>query len=310
MKVFIDGKSGTTGLLIYDRLISRPDVELLTLPNEQRRDPQMRKAMLNSCDIAFLCLPDEGAIDAISMIENPNVTVIDASTAHRLKFVYGFPELSPQHRIKIQNAKHISVPGCHASGFIALIYPLIQKGILSPNALITCTSLTGYSGGGKNMIADYQSPNRSQALSSPRQYGISQNHKHLPEMQFYTGLQTAPIFCPIVADYFRGMEVTIPLFKTQINGTMEDIKQAYAQYNGLVKYVDNIQESGFIASNSMAGFDNMYISVGGNEDRILLTALYDNLGKGASGAAIQCMNIVCGLPESTGLNIGGIYENN
>lgn len=310
MKVFIDGKSGTTGLLIYDRLKTREDVELLTIPYENRRDTQWRKKMLNSCDVAFLCLPDEGAREAVNMVENPDVVVIDTSTAHRLNFAYGFAELSNEHRIKIQNSKRIAVPGCHASGFIALIYPLVESGLLSQDALLTCISLTGYSGGGKNMIADYELEDRSCLLDSPRQYALGQKHKHLPEMQAYTGLKNAPIFCSIVADYLRGMEVTVPIFKSQIKGNMDDIKNIYKQYTGLVKYVDDMSVNGFIASNAMSGFDNMFISVDGNEDRILLTALYDNLGKGASGAAIQCMNIAFGLPDNIGLNIGGLYENN
>ncbi len=306
-KVFIDGSAGTTGLRIAERLQSREDIELIRLTEENRKDLNARKKALNDADIAFLCLPDKASIEAVSLIENDNTVVLDTSTAHRIndEWAYGFPELSQKHREKIKNSKRIAVPGCHASGFIALIYPLVEKGILSKDILLTATSLTGYSGGGKNMIADYQNGNRDALLKAPRQYGIAQNHKHLPEMTKVCGIENEPAFMPIVADFYSGMEVTIPLFKSQINGSVEDIKNIYKEkYQGpIVKYVEDFSENGFVSANKLSFNDGMEISVSGNEDRILLIARYDNLGKGASGAAIECMNLVLGTEETEGLDI-------
>lgn len=306
-KVFIDGKAGTTGLRIYDRLTERNDVQLMTLSEEDRKNPDKRKEMLNSCDIAFLCLPDDAAREAVAMIENKEVTVLDTSTAHRTldDWAYGFPELSAEHLKKIQSSRRIAVPGCHASGFIALVYPLVNAGLLDSTELLTCHSLTGYSGGGKKMIAEYEAEGRNMLLDSPRQYGLTQQHKHLKEMVKKTGLENAPVFCPIVADFYSGMEVTVPLFKQQLKGTVQDIRQLYAaQYNGcIVKYVENSDEEGFLASNAFSGKDSMQISIHGNEDRILLIARYDNLGKGASGAALECMNIAMGSAPGTSLSL-------
>ncbi len=306
-KVFIDGKAGTTGLRIYDRLTERNDVQLMTLSEEDRKNPDKRKEMLNSCDIAFLCLPDDAAREAVAMIENKEVTVLDTSTAHRTldDWAYGFPELSAEHLKKIQSSRRIAVPGCHASGFIALVYPLVNAGLLDSTELLTCHSLTGYSGGGKKMIAEYEAEGRNMLLDSPRQYGLTQQHKHLKEMVKKTGLENAPVFCPIVADFYSGMEVTVPLFRQQLKGTVQDIRQLYAaQYNGcIVKYVENSDEEGFLASNALSGKDSMQISIHGNEDRILLIARYDNLGKGASGAALECMNIAMGSAPGTSLSL-------
>ncbi len=308
-KVFIDGKSGTTGLRIYERLESRNDTELLTLSEKERKDPQARKKALNSCDIAFLCLPDAAAIEAVSFIENDDVVVLDTSTAHRTNpdWAYGFPELSKEHFEKIKNSKRIAVPGCHASGFIALVYPLVSAGVISKDALLCCTSITGYSGGGKSMIADYENAERSRLLDAPRQYGITQQHKHLKEMVHISGIKNAPAFSPIVADFYSGMEVTIPLFKEMINTgfTKADIAEIYANlYKGpIVSYMDGGDENGFLSAGVLSGKDNMQISVYGNDDRILLAARYDNLGKGASGAALECMNIVLGLPLDTNLEL-------
>lgn len=310
-KVFIDGKSGTTGLRIYERLESRSDIELLTLSEEDRKDPQARKDALNNCDIAFLCLPDAAAIEAVSFIENNNVIVLDASTAHRTEadWAYGFPELSEAHFEKIKNSRRIAVPGCHASGFIALVYPLISAGVISKDALLCCTSITGYSGGGKSMIAEYESAERNRLLDAPRQYGIAQQHKHLKEMTRISGLNKPPAFSPIVADFYSGMEVTVPIFREMINGdlTKTDIAGIYTNlYKGpVVTYCESGDENGFLSAGALSGKDNMQISVYGNEDRILLTARYDNLGKGASGAALECMNIVLGLPLDTDLDIQG-----
>lgn len=306
-KVFIDGSAGTTGLRIYDRLAGREDIELLVLDDTLRKNDIARQNTLNNSDIAFLCLPDDAARQAVSMLNNPNTVVIDTSTAHRTLdgWAYGFPELSAQHKANIISSKRIAVPGCHASGFIALIYPLLNSGLLSSSAALTCHSITGYSGGGKKMIADYTDANRSNLLAAPRQYALTQNHKHLKEMCAISGLSVPPIFCPIVSDFYSGMLVTVPIFAEQLNGTIEDIKMLYAKhYTGkIVTYRDDMNEAGFLSAGALSGKDTMEISVAGNDDRILLTARYDNLGKGASGAAIQCLNLVLGQDEAKGLSI-------
>ena len=306
-KVFIDGSAGTTGLRIAERLASRDDIEIIKLPEELRKDQAARKQALESADIAFLCLPDDAAREAVSLVENPNTVIIDASTAHRTlpDWAYGFPELSPSHEEKIRASKRIAVPGCHASGFIALTYPLIEAGLLEKDALVTCHSITGYSGGGKKMIADYESEARDTLLGAPRQYGLTQQHKHLKEMQAITGLSVAPIFTPIVADFYSGMTVTVPLFKSQIKGSIEDIKRLYAQkYQGeIVQYVESIEDGGFVSGLKESKKDGMKITVAGNEERILLIASYDNLGKGASGAAVECMNIALGVKKTKGLEL-------
>jgi len=305
-KVFIDGSAGTTGLRIYERLSERSDIRLITLPEADRKDTDKRKQALNESDISFLCLPDAAAKEAASLVENPDTALIDTSTAHRTAdgWAYGFAELKGQ-REKIGASKRIANPGCHASGFISLIAPLRENGILDGEALLSCFSLTGYSGGGKKMIAEYEDENRGVLLDSPRQYGLSQAHKHLPEMAKLCKLYSQPIFCPVVSDFYSGMQVTVPLFKEQIKGGMDEIKQTYADYykDGLVKFVDNADENGFLSSNKLSGFDNMEISVFGNSERILLVSRFDNLGKGASGAAVQNMNILMGIDETTGLNI-------
>lgn len=308
-KVFIDGSAGTTGLRIYERLEKRDDIELLTLPEDKRKDINARKEMLSSCDIAFLCLPDDAARESVSLTENPDTVIIDTSTAHRTdeNWAYGFPELSEEFEKKIKNSKRIASPGCHASGFIALIYPLVEKGILPKDALLTCHSITGYSGGGKKMIAEYENSDRDVLLDSPRQYGIGQSHKHLKEMKAISAIDNPPVFSPIVAPFYSGMEVTVPLFASQLNSgfTKEDIENAYKEkYTGpVVTYTENMAEEGFISSNALSMKDSMEISVYGNDERIILVARYDNLGKGASGAAIECMNIVIGTDKTKGLNI-------
>ena len=306
-KIFIDGSAGTTGLRIYERLESRKDIELIRLSEELRKDTNARKAALNQADIAFLCLPDSAAIEAVSLVENDNTVIIDTSTAHRTNpdWAYGFPELSAENEQKIAASKRIAVPGCHASGFISLVFPLIKAGILDKNTLLTCFSVTGYSGGGKKMIAEYESENRDPLLSAPRQYGIAQKHMHLPEMTAVCGLENRPIFSPVVADFYSGMTVTVPLFKAQIKGTAEDIKKVYKEkYNtSVVRYIEEFDEGGFVSANRLSGKDSMEISVSGNEERILLISRYDNLGKGASGAAVECMNIVMGVGKTTGLEL-------
>lgn len=306
-KIFIDGRAGTTGLRIAERLAPRDDIELISLPDELRKSPEARRDALNRADIAFLCLPDDAAREAVSMIENNNVTVIDASTAHRTLsgWAYGFPELDECAKENIRNGKRIAVPGCHASGFIALIYPLIKEGVLSPSSLLCATSLTGYSGGGNKMIAEYTSDERSPLLDAPRQYGIGQMHKHLPEMKKICGLEKEPLFCPIVGDFYSGMEVTVPISGAEARGGIKRIKQIYSELyrSPVVRYVDSSDESGFLSAARLSGKDSMWIEVHGNEDRILLVARYDNLGKGASGAAIECMNIKLGCDITRGLVI-------
>ena len=306
-KVFIDGSAGTTGLRIYERLSARDDVEILTLSEEKRKDPIARKEMLNKADVAFLCLPDDAARESVALVDNPDTVVIDASTAHRTlpDWAYGFPELSKAHEEKLLKSKRIAVPGCHASGFIALVYPLVEKGLLDKETLLTCHSITGYSGGGKKMIADYESETRSELLGAPRQYGITQQHKHLKEMRAITGIETTPIFCPIVSDFYSGMTVTVPLFASQIKGCVDDIKKVYAEkYNGeIVQYKESADENGFVSGAALSKKDGMVVTVAGNEERILLIACYDNLGKGASGAAIQCMNMVIGADKTKGLEL-------
>lgn len=308
-RIFIDGKEGTTGLRIFERLANREDVEIMTLSEELRKDTAARKQALNSCDIAFLCLPDAAAIEAVSLIDNPDVKVIDASTAHRTlpDWAYGFPELSPAHLEKIKGSKRVAVPGCHASGFIALVYPLVTAGILPADALLTCHSVTGYSGGGKKMIAQYENGSREAFLNSPRQYGLTQEHKHLKEMRAITGIKNLPVFCPIVADYYSGMAVTVPLFKENLceGKGIEDIIEVYKNtYNSdFVRFTEDTGADAMFCAEKMSGNDGMEIFVKGNGDRILLLARYDNLGKGASGAAVECMNILMGIDPKTGLSL-------
>ena len=306
-KVFIDGSAGTTGLRIYERLQARGDIELLILPEEKRKDPAARKEMLNMADIAFLCLPDAAAMEAVSMVENEHTVIIDTSTAHRTaeNWVYGMPELVGKDAVK--KAKRIANPGCHASGFVALVAPLVKNGLIAKDAQLSCVSLTGYSGGGKQMIAQYEAEERDPLLSAPRMYGLTQQHKHLKEMAKLCGLDNAPVFCPIVGDFYSGMEVTVTLNKEDVQGTMDDIKNVYrkAYPDGLIYFAEAADEGGFLSALALSGRDDMEITVHGNEERMLLTARFDNLGKGASGAAVQNMNIVLGVCETTGLVTGG-----
>ncbi len=305
-KIYIDGQSGTTGLRIRERLAERDDVTVLTIPEEKRKDTEARREMLNSADIVFLCLPDAAAREAVALIENPDVRVLDTSTAHRTDpaWAYGFPELGREFEDKIKSSHRIAVPGCHASGFIALVRPLIASGLLSPDAHLSATSLTGYSGGGKSMIADYESADRDVLLDAPRQYALGQSHKHLPEMQAFTGLDHAPIFLPIVGDFYSGMEVTVPLHTADLGGaTPESLTELYRRYydgSSLVRVADTA-ESGFLSAGAMSGKDSMEIAVYGNADRVILTARYDNLGKGASGAAVECLNLLLGADPTKNL---------
>jgi len=307
-RIFIDGSAGTTGLRIRERLESRRDIKLLTLPEELRKDERARREIMNEADVVFFCLPDAAASEAAAFIENESTAVIDTSTAHRTApgWVYGFAELTGR-REAIGASKRIANPGCHASGFTALVAPLVENGIIPNDTRLSCFSLTGYSGGGKSMIADYEAQGRDGLLDAPRQYGLAQTHKHLPEMKKECGLDMSPVFCPVVAPYYAGMEVTVPLFRADIRGGAEDIAQVYGEYykNGLVRFVPNCDEKGFLSAAAFAGRDDMQITVCGNGERILLISRFDNLGKGASGAAIQNMNLLLGADETEGLNIGG-----
>lgn len=306
VKVFIDGSAGTTGLRIYDRLSTRSDLQIIKLPEELRKDISARKDAINSADIVFLCLPDASAIEAVTLVENDNVAVIDTSTAHRVKsgWDYGFPELKGRRK-KIASSKRIANPGCHASGFIALTEPLVKTGLLKKDAKLSCFSLTGYSGGGKKMIAEYEA-DKPVLYTAPRQYGLSQYHKHLPEMKKISGLKNSPAFCPIVADFACGMEVTVPLFASDLNGNIDDVKEIFREYykGKIVHFDGDASENGFLSAQAFAGRDDMSITVHGNDERILLVSRFDNLGKGASGSAIQNMNVLLGIDECTGLNIG------
>ncbi|MBO5534665.1 MAG: N-acetyl-gamma-glutamyl-phosphate reductase [Clostridia bacterium] len=303
-RVFIDGSAGTTGLRLAARLHERRDIELLTLPEDKRKDPEAREEIMNRADIVFLCLPDAAAIESVALIDNPATAIIDTSTAHRTAegWTYGFPELTGQ-RDKIAGSRCVANPGCHASGVIALLYPLIHSGMLEPDTPLSCFSLTGYSGGGKKMIAEYDSETRSPLLDAPRMYGISQNHKHLPEIVRVCGLKQAPLFFPVVGDFYSGMEVIIGLHASQLKGPATDLLDLYRSfYPGPIIHADaNADESGFLSAAAFSGRDDLQITVTGGNERIVLTARFDNLGKGASGAALQNMNILMGVPETTGL---------
>lgn len=304
--VFIDGSSGTTGLRIVDRLSERDDITLITLPETLRKDTDARREALNGADVAFLCLPDAAAIEAVKLVENPHTVVIDTSTAHRVSpdFTYGFPEMADL-REKIAASHRIANPGCHASGFIALVAPLVEKNLLKKDAFLSCFSLTGYSGGGKKMIAEYESDEKDALLSAPRQYGLSQAHKHLPEMQKLCNLTVPPVFCPVVADYYSGMEVTVSVSSNDA-AALDELCGCYKEYyaKGLVHFTEQADENGFLSAAKLSGRDDMELSVYGNDERILLVSRFDNLGKGASGAAIQNMNLALGLAEEKGLVIG------
>ena len=308
-RVFIDGSAGTTGLRIRERLAQRSDLELIVLSEELRKDPAARREALNGADVAFLCLPDAAAVEAVSLVENPQTVVIDTSTAHRTKdgWEYGFPELAGR-RERIARATRIANPGCHASGFIALVEPLVRNGILSAGATLSAFSLTGYSGGGKKMIAQYEEAlnGSSPLFYGGRQYALGQQHKHLPEMVKVCGLEQAPVFSPIVVPHLSGMEVTVPLFAAQVKGGCEAVRACYRESyaRGLVRFVAAEPETGFLSSADLCGRDGMEVSVHGNDERLVLVARFDNLGKGASGAAIQNMNLALGCDETEGLVVG------
>ena len=305
-KVFIDGSAGTTGLRIREMLARREDVALIELPEALRKDASARKEAINASDVTFLCLPDDAAREAAALVEDPHTVVIDASTAHRTAegWAYGFPELSAAHRAAIACGKRIANPGCYASGFIALVYPLVQAGILPPDYPFVCHAVSGYSGAGKKGIAEYEAKEHSPLLETPRLYALSLMHKHLPEMQKVCGLTRTPIFNPYVCNYSCGMAVNVPLFADLFckRATAADVKEVLAaHYAGSAFLSVGEEPSGYISANTLNHTNRMQLLVNGNEERILLTARFDNLGKGASGAAIQNMNVALGLDESISL---------
>ena len=308
-KVYIDGKEGTTGLQIYDRLAAREDIELLLIDEDKRKDPAERKRLMDVADIVFLCLPDAAAIEAVSLIESPTTRVIDASTAHRTDpdWDYGFPELSAKHREAIRASKRVANPGCHATGFISIVYPLVTMGLLPKETALSCFSLTGYSGGGKKMIAQYEGEEKTEQMTSPCPYGMGQSHKHLPEMKAVCGLAANPVFVPIVDDYYKGMATTVPLHMAQLQGvsTLEQVWKKLSEYYAGQALVTVVQttDTAKLYANAKAGQDTLQLIVAGNDEQFTVTALFDNLGKGASGAAVQNMNIMLGLDETTGLSL-------
>lgn len=305
--VYIDGQEGTTGLKLRERLAGRDDINVLLIDEGKRKDLAERKRLINSADAVFLCLPDDAAKEAAALVENDKTVVIDASTAHRTAdgWAYGFPELSPAYRQKVATSKRIAVPGCHATGFIALAYPLVQLGFAGADYPFCCHSITGYSGGGKKMIAEYEDENRSWLLDSPRQYGLTLAHKHLPEMKHVPGLTAAPLFNPIVCDFFSGMAVSVPLHaglmkkRVSVGDMIQTLSDFYAG-EALVSVREG-NPMGFIAANELRDTCKLHIYVAGNDEQMTLISVFDNLGKGASGAAVQCMNIALGLNEFTSL---------
>ncbi len=307
-KIFVDGSAGTTGLRILDRLAGRPELELVSLPEADRKNLDARAEACAKADLVFLCLPDAASREIVPLIP-ANVRVLDTSTAHRTApgWVYGLPELAGQ-RARIVEAARVAVPGCHATGFAVLAAPLVQMGLLPPDYPFTVTSLTGYSGGGKSMIADYRADGRPAALDSPRSYGLGLHHKHLPEMQAVCGLAAPPAFVPVVADYYCGMQTILPLHMALAKAPAGELARALAGYYAgqsqiTVHPLGEVPENGFLASNALAGSDRLeiYCTASPDGSQMLLAALFDNLGKGASGAAVQCMNLMLGLPETAGL---------
>ena len=305
-KVFIDGSAGTTGLRIREMLGKRTDISLISLPEQLRKDVSARKEAINASDVTFLCLPDDAAREAVLLVENPETVVIDASTAHRTAagWAYGFPELSAAHRAAIAQGKRIANPGCYASGFIALVYPLVKAGLVAPDYPFVCHAVSGYSGAGKKGIAEYEAENRPPLYDTPRLYALSLSHKHLPEMKAVCGLSRTPVFNPYVCDYYCGMTVNVPLFADLLvkKTAAADIRALLAEHYAESAFISvGEEESGYISANTLNETNRMEILVNGNDERILLTARFDNLGKGASGAAIQNMNIALGLDERISL---------
>lgn len=310
-KVFIDGSEGTTGLRIFERFAGRDDIELLRIPAQLRKDPDEIRKYINASDITFLCLPDAAAREAADMAENDTTVIIDTSTAHRTEegWAYGYPELSPAHRAAIKNGKRIAVPGCYATGFITAAYPMVVKGMLPKDYPVSAFAISGYSGAGKKSIAAYEAADRDKELDAPREYALSQNHKHLKEMQKIAGLDRTPLFSPFICDYYSGMVVTLPFYADMLNGKPDPqavhtlFSEYYAgeQFVRVMPFGKEADFGGFLAGNACSGLDGIEIYVTGNEDRILVSTRFDNLGKGASGAAVQCLNIILGCAENKGL---------
>ena len=312
-KVFIDGSEGTTGLRIYERFEKRDDIEIIKIDPELRKDPAERARLINSSDITFLCLPDAASKESVSLVSNPDVRIIDASTAHRTEvgWAYGYPELSDEHREAIKTGKRIAVPGCYATGFITIAYPLVKGGIVPKDYPVSAFAVSGYSGAGKKTIAVYEDKDRDVEFDSPREYALSQQHKHLKEMQKISGLSRTPLFSPIIADYYSGMFVSLPFYADMLNGkqtplSVHEYMSEYFKGQRFIKVMpfgSETDTNGFIGANNLSGWDGLQLFVTGNEERILLTTRFDNLGKGASGAAIQCMNVMLGCDEAKGLNL-------
>ena len=312
-KVFIDGSEGTTGLRIYERFEKRDDIEIIKIDPELRKDPAERARLINSSDITFLCLPDAASKESVSLVSNPDVRIIDASTAHRTEigWAYGYPELSDEHREAIKTGKRIAVPGCYATGFITIAYPLVKGGIVPKDYPVSAFAVSGYSGAGKKTIAVYEDKDRDVEFDSPREYALSQQHKHLKEMQKISGLSRTPLFSPIIADYYSGMFVSLPFYADMLNGkqtplSVHEYMSEYFKGQRFIKVMpfgSEADANGFIGANNLSGWDGLQLFVTGNEERILLTTRFDNLGKGASGAAIQCMNVMLGCDEAKGLNL-------
>ena len=311
-KIFIDGKEGTTGLKIYERFANRSDIEILQIDDEKRKDPVEKAKMINASDYTFLCLPDAASIESVALCTNPETRIIDASTAHRInpEWAYGFPELDKSFRKKIVSSNRVAVPGCYASGSNAILYPLVKSGILPKDYPVVIHAVSGYSGAGKKAIAQYEAEGRNPELDSPRLYALTQAHKHLPEIKKISGLDFEPIFNPYVCDYFQGMTVTVGLHSRLLlkKVTAKDVWQMFADhYEGtnFVKVAGFMGEGTlpeqFIPANTLANTNDMQVFVYGNDDRIMVTTRFDNLGKGASGAAVQCLNIMMGIDETTGL---------
>lgn len=308
VKVYIDGQEGTTGLKILERFKDRTDIELLRIDEDKRKDNDERKKLINSSDFTFLCLPDAASIEAVAMADE-RVRIIDASTAHRTNpdWAYGFPELGKEFREKIAKSNRVAVPGCYASGFASMVYPLVKLGIMPADYPVSVHAVSGYSGAGKKAIAQYEAADRPAELDSPRQYALTQQHKHLPEMQKICGLEYAPAFNPLVCDYFSGMVVSLPVHTRLLTKkyTASDIRKALAEYYADSFFVkvqpEGEPQDGFIGANNLSGTNFMEIFVGGNDDRLIICSRLDNLGKGASGAAVQCLNIMMGIDEKTGL---------
>ena len=313
VKIFIDGSEGTTGLRIHERFAEREDVELLPISSELRKDKEERKRLINSSDITFLCLPDAAAEESVSLVENDHVRIIDTSTAHRTMegWAYGFPELSKEYREAISAGNRIAVPGCYATGFISLVYPMVAGGLISADYPVSAFGISGYSGGGRKMIAAYEAEEREDALLAPREYALSQAHKHLKEMKKIPGLKREPLFSPIVADYYSGMVVSVPVYTELMNKgrTPQEVWKYLADFYAGSRFVRVMPfgaeeaSANMLAGNAMSGRDSLRIYVTGNEDRVLLSSQFDNLGKGASGAAIQCLNIALGCEETKGLHL-------